>query len=237
MMRVFILAAGLGTRIRAQYPDIPKCLIPVRGKPFLLWQMRYLMDQGFKDFVLCVGYRKEQVMEYFKDGSEFGASVEYSTEDEPQGTGSTLGTARKFFSDTSLVLNGDTYLPVDYRKLVESHRHSAAQGGALVTMALFPTPDFRSSGRVVLGADGRISEFIEKKKEWEKGDLANAGAYVLESSVMELIPQTGPCSLEHDVFPSLAERGLLRGVRVERGFIDMGSPQGLAELEAFLSHE
>lgn len=234
-MRTFILAAGFGTRIRAHYPDIPKCLIPIRGKPFLLWQMRYLMDQGFKDFVLCVGYRKQEVMEHFKDGRDLGATIQYSTEDAPQGTGSTLGTARRFFDGSSLVLNGDTYLPIDYRNFVTTHRQSANKEGALGSMALFPMSKFESSGHVILEKDGRISAFIEKKREGKPGDLANAGAYVLESSVMDRIPLSGPCSLEHDVFPPLAKEGLLRGIRVEHGFFDMGSPQGLAELEDFLS--
>ena len=233
-MRTFILAAGFGTRIRGQYPDIPKCLIPVRGKPFLLWQMQHLIEQGFTDFVLCVGYRKEQVMAYFKDGSHVGATIRYSTEEMPQGTGTTLGAARSFFDETSLVLNGDTYLPIDYRKFVAAHQESARKKGTLGSLALFPVAEFGSRGHVILEADGRISAFAEKK-EGNEGDLANSGAYVLESAVMDRIPQVGPCSLEHDIFPALASEGLLHGVRVERGFIDMGSPNGLAELEVFLS--
>ena len=233
-MKVFILVAGFGTRIREQYPDIPKCLIPVRGKPFLLWQMGRLIEQGFKDFVLCVGYRKEQIMEYFKDGRELGIRIQYSTEDMPQGTGTTLGVARKFFDEASLVLNGDTYLPIDYRNFVEKHRLAAHDDGALASIALYPISQFGTSGHVILEG-GRIKAFAEKKQEGKEGDLANAGAYVLESSVMDRIPLSGPCSLEVDVFPTLANEGLLRGIRVEHGFIDIGSPQGLAELEKFLS--
>ena len=233
-MKIFILAAGFGTRVRALHPDIPKCLIPVRGKPFLLWQMRYFMDQGYKDFVLCIGYRKEQVMEYFKDGKDLGVTIQYSVEDTPQGTGTTLGAARRFFNEASLVLNGDTYLPIDYRKFVETHRRSAAEEGALASLALSPVSEFGGSGHVVLEGN-RISAFVEKQQEGKEGDLANAGAYVLESAVMDRIPPVGPCSLEHDVFPRLASEGHLYGIRAPRGFIDMGSPQGLAELENFLS--
>lgn len=233
-MRTFILAAGFGTRVRALHPDIPKCLIPVRGKPFLLWQMRYVMDQGFKDFVLCIGYRKEQIMDYFKDGKDLGVSIRYSVEDTPQGTGTTLGAARRFFDEASLVLNGDTYLPIDYRSFVETHGRSAAEEGALASLALSPVSKTAESGQVILEGN-RITAFAPKQQVGNEGTLANAGAYVLESAVMDRIPQNGPCSLEHDVFPRLASEGHLYGVRALRGFIDMGSPQGLAELENVLS--
>ena len=91
------------------------------------------------------------------------------------------GAARRFFDAAPLVLNGDAYLPIEYRNFVATHRQSAAQGGALGSMTLFPTPKSGSSGHVIMEEGGRISAFAEKKQEGKPGDLANAGAYVLES--------------------------------------------------------
>lgn len=232
-MKVFILVAGLGTRIRGLFPDVPKCLVPINGKPFLEWQIEHLMKQGFQDFVLCVGYRKEQVKEYFKNGAELGAGIQYSEETAPQGTGSTLRNAAAFFNDTSIVLNGDTYLPIDYRKFVESHRENASVG-AVGSIALSRREENESGGRVVMDDDGRISAFLEKQPMPRGGGLVNAGAYVLEPEITDIIAGT-PSSLEHDVFPALCKEGRLYGVEVGRGFVDMGTPEGYAKLGSLLT--
>jgi NDP-sugar pyrophosphorylase family protein len=109
-VKVFLLAGGLGTRIRSLFPDCPKPMIPFGGKPFLQWQIELLMTQGFDEFVLCVGYLFEQVKEYFGDGSRLGAKIHYSVEQAPLGTGGALRNAASYFHQTIILLNGDTYL-------------------------------------------------------------------------------------------------------------------------------
>ena len=230
-MKVFILAGGLGTRIRSLFPDVQKCLIPVHGKPFLEWQLKHLTGQGFRDFVICAGYRSEQIQEYFKDGAEWNVSIQYSIEDAQSGTGYAVRFAERFLDDTSLVLNGDTYLPVDYGNFLTSHQN-ASKNGAVASMALCSMPAHEGSGRVILDESGRISAFMEKQSDQGAG-FVSAGAYIFEPGIMSYIPE-GPSSLERDVFPALVAKGLLHGVPVEKGFIDVGTPKGYAELEKLL---
>lgn len=230
-MKIFILAGGLGTRIRSLFPDVQKCLIPVHGKPFLEWQLKHLADQGFRDFVICAGHRSEQIREYFKDGAEWNVSIQYSIEDAQDGTGYAVRLAERFLSDTSLVLNGDTYLPIDYGRFLTAHR-MAVKNGAIASMALFSMPAHEGSGRVILDESGCVSAFMEKQSDQGAG-FVNAGAYIFEPGIMGYIPER-PSSLERDVFPALAAEGLLRGVPVEKGFIDIGTPTGYAELEETL---
>ncbi len=240
-MRVFILAAGLGTRMRAMFPDTPKALILFGGKPFIAIQLEYLIGQGFKDFVICVGYRSVQIREYCGDGSRWGITIQYSSveyaddlSEDPFGNGHTLKNARPLFEKTSLVLNGDTYLPIDYQHLVERHTMHHAQYGALGTMALSLMPEHNDSGRVVVDATGRVSGFFEKQKESAGTGLVNAGAYVLEPGVLDLIPE-GVSSIEHDLFPLLVKEGKLFGTDLGESFIDIGTPEGYAAMKSFVA--
>ncbi len=234
-MKVFILAGGLGMRIRPLFPDVQKCLIPIHGKPFLEWQIKHLIAQGFRDFVICAGYRAEQVMEYFKDGAALDISINYSvrTAEEVQNdTGYAIRIAAPFFHEASLVLNGDTYLPIDYRAFVQAHMRSTEDQHTVASIALVSMPAHEGSGRVMLDGRGRVSAFMEKRSDQGTG-FVSAGAYIFEPGIMRYIPE-GPSSLERDVFPTLAAERLLQGVPVESGFIDIGTPKGYAALEALL---
>ena len=136
-MRVLILAGGLGTRARVEFPDLPKPLIPVCGKPFLERQIQLLTAQGFSQFTLCLGYRASQIMEYFGTGATWGVSLAYSVEPTPLGTAGALKHAAADFHETTLVLNGDTYLDVDYHALIASQtRHAAGVAGTLALIAV-----------------------------------------------------------------------------------------------------
>lgn len=231
-MRTFILAGGLGTRICPLFPDVQKCLIPIHGRPFLEWQIGYFAAQGFRDFVICIGYRADQITEYFKDGAAWGVSIRYSLEEMQGGTGYAIRVAERFLDDTSLVLNGDTYLPTDYIKFTRSYLKNkdkkTAAGIALVSM-----PAHEGSGRVMLDERGRVSAFMEKGSGQGAG-LVSAGAYIFEPGIMRYIPE-GPSSLELDVFPALAAAQVLQGVPTEGGFNDIGTPKGYTALETLLA--
>jgi NDP-sugar pyrophosphorylase family protein len=229
-MKAAILVGGLGTRIRSLYPDIPKALVPIHSKPFLQWQIELLMSQGWRSFVLCVGYAAEKIEQYFGDGTRWGAAIEYSTEPAPLGTGGAIKHAASFLRETALVLNGDTYLDMDYRALVAHHRQVACSGQVLGTLALTAVDDTSRYGQVRLGDDNRILSFEEKAPS-AATQLVSAGVYVLEPALIDLIPGGGPVSLEQDVLPALAARGQLCGLRVPGRFIDMGTPAGLKEME------
>ncbi len=231
LCRVFILAGGRGTRLRALFPDQPKPMVPVAGKPFLERQLSLLGGQGFHDFVLCVGYRAEQIVDYFGDGARWGIQIDYSREPEPLGTAGALKQAAGYWSGAALVLNGDTYLDTDYQDLVRQHRQQTGRG-AIGSLGLLRVDDCSRYGQVQLAPDGRIERFIEKQAATAPAGLVNAGAYVLEPSILEIIPAGQAVSIEYATFPALVAEGAgLFGVTLAGTFIDIGTPEGHAALE------
>lgn len=234
-MKVFILAGGLGTRIRPLFPDTPKALIPIRGKPFLEHQLQLLAGQGFRHFVLCLGYLAEQIIGYFGDGAKWGVAIEYSVEKSPLGTAGAIKNAARFFRETSLVLNGDTYLEMDYRALIAYHKKQAECTGIIGTLALVEVEDASRYGSVIVGKDGRIIEFREKVPSLRQSGLINAGVYVFEPRFLDYIPAGRNVSLEKETLPTLLASGeKLFGFLVKGPFVDIGTPEGYHSLEKLL---
>lgn len=233
-MKVFILAGGLGTRIKSQFPNIPKAAIPVQGKPFLEIQLELLVHQGFDDFTLCLGYRAEQIMSHFGNGTPWGVAITYSIETSPLGTAGALKYAGPLFRDTALVLNGDTYLDIDYRSLVAYHCEQLKFNHHIGTLALLEAQDSTRYGEVVLDEDHRITEFREKSPTNRGAALINAGAYVFEPRLLDYIPDERATSLERETFHDLLALENLRGFTVQGPFVDIGTPEGYQALEELL---
>lgn len=230
-LKVLILAGGLGTRIRELFPDRPKSMIPFNGKPFLEHQMHMLTQQGFRSFVLCVGHRAEQIKDYFGDGERWGFEIHYSHESSPLGTGGALRYAVDFFKEAVMILNGDTYLAMDYAAMAAAH---AQTGDAIGTIAVSEIEDTAASGQVLLDDTGKISAFREKIAAQSRG-LVNAGAYIFTPEVLEFIPAGQKVSLENSVFPALLKTHTpFYGFRTANSFIDIGTPVGYKKLKDIL---
>jgi NDP-sugar pyrophosphorylase family protein len=222
-MKAILLVGGLGTRLRPAVPSLPKALASVGDRPFLELLVRQLGAQGIRHLVMSTGYLAEQVEEVFQDGSHFGATIEYSKETVPLGTAGALKLAQRCVQNESevLVINGDTFLEIDFNEFILSHR----KHGSLATMAVAPVEDASRYGTVKLAADGRISGFSEKTGQTAPG-VINAGVYVFNNAALALIPQ-GPVSLERDVFPLLMEHGFY-AIEQRGMFIDIGTPDDYA---------
>ena len=230
-IQVFILAGGLGTRLRSLFPDLPKPLIPINGKPFLQWQIELLMRQGFSRFVLGVSYMADKIAQHFGNGAAWEIDIEYSVEESPLGTAGALKNAARFFEGALLVLNGDTYLATDYHALLAEHRKHTDIIGSL---GLVTVQDTSRYGQVIVGRDHQITEFREKAQASSQTGLINAGVYVLEPGILDHIPSGRAVSIEQETFPALAAADLLRGFQVTGSFVDMGTPEGLDDLVALL---
>jgi NDP-sugar pyrophosphorylase family protein len=227
-VKVFILAGGLGTRIRPMFSDLPKAMIPFNGKPFLEIQMGMLATQGFTSFVLCVGHQADQISAHFGDGEAWGCEIAYSLEPHPLGTGGALQYAKRHLDATSIVLNGDTYLPMDYQALVKTH---ASFDSSIGTVTVVEMEDTRRYGQVVVDKQSRIQVFREKTESSGPG-LVNAGVYVFEPQILQHIPAEGSISLERDVFPSLLTSGIpLHAFTSQQAFFDIGTPEGYRTLQ------
>lgn len=222
-----ILAGGLGTRLGTLTADTPKPLLDVGGRPFLAWLLRELSRFGIEDVVLLAGYRSTRVSEFLDRAprwlpKELGIRV--SIEPSPAGTGGALRHASALLDDSFLLINGDSWLDTNLARFMAG----ASRSDSLCHVLLRAMPDVARYGQVELVGD-RILAFRPQAGAPGPG-LINGGVYVLHKQVLEFVPETA--SLERDVFPILAERGLLTGQVVEGYFIDIGVPADYARAQA-----
>ena len=221
-MRAVILAGGEGTRLRPLTLSTPKPVVPVVDRPFLRHQLDLLGKAGVREVVFSVAYRPERVEAVFGDGSALGIRIRYAVEDTPLGTGGAVRNALDMLDERTVVMNGDVLTDVDLGALVE--RHVAAKASA--SILLTPVPNPAAYGLVETDASGRVLRFREKPKPEEiTTDTINAGIYVLETRVLDLIPPGVNHSIERGFFPALLARGDLVLGPVHRGYwIDIGTP-------------
>jgi mannose-1-phosphate guanylyltransferase len=210
-----ILVGGEGTRLRPLTYETPKSMLPVANRPFLEHQIEHLRQHGVKRIILACGDRPDAIRSYFGD------TLEYVVEPEPLGTGGAIAFAAGPLSQTFVVCNGDVLTDLDVTALVAFHRAR----GARMTLALQPVDDPSRYGVVVTDRDGAVTAFVEKPAPGTApADTINAGTYVVEPGVLELIPPGRPVSVEYDVFPQLVGAGLY--ARSFDGYwLDIGTPE------------
>lgn len=223
-----ILVGGLGTRLGALTEDRPKPLLDVAGRPFLEHLIREARRFGFDDFLLLAGFRHEQVEAFAAGGlgETLDCSIRVVAEPEPAGTGGALGFARNLLDERFLMMNGDSLFAVN---LADLAAHEVPGGAVAGRIALRRVADAARYGVVELGPDRRIAAFRERPDGPGPG-LVNGGVYYLDRSVLDGLTAP-PCSLERDVFPALASRGLLAGFPSDGFFIDIGVPDDYARAQ------
>ena len=212
-----ILCGGLGTRLRDVVADRPKGLAEIRGQPFLDLLIGRLQRQGLRRFILCTGYRGEQIAARYAQRAD--AQFVVSLEDRPLGTGGAVRLAAAHLaSDPFFVLNGDSYCEVDYAALQRFHEGKRAT----LSIVVAPPGEREDVGTVQLGGDGRIVSFSEKS-----GARAsiNGGVYLMRRSLIDALPAQTPLSLERDVFPEAVRRGGCYGFSVPGPVVDIGTPE------------
>ena len=220
-MIAFILAGGLGTRLRPRFGDLPKGLAPLGGRPFLARQLEWLAAHGVRRAVLCAGYGADRLRETLGDGAALGVRLEYSVEDEPLGTGGALRLAGRFVDGPALVANGDTLSDCD-PWLLERARW---ERGALGAVALYRVEDAASRGRVECDDGGRVVRFVEKDESHRGPAWVNGGLYAFAPWLWRRMPVAAAFSLERELLPALAAEGRLAGVALEGAFCDIGTPE------------
>jgi D-glycero-alpha-D-manno-heptose 1-phosphate guanylyltransferase len=230
-LTVAILAGGLGTRLRAVVSDRPKVLAEAAGRPFLAWWLDALDAQGFRDIVLCTGFRAGQVSRTF--GSTYGnLRIRYSVEARPLGTGGALRQALPLFaSDPILVLNGDSFCHANLGVFVQEHLHREAR----TSLVLASVADISRFGSVSFRRDELVEAFREKDGSHVPGWI-NAGIYLLSPHLLASLSAGQNISLEKDVLP----RWITAGIHCHPchgKFLDIGTPESLAEAEAFFAKE
>jgi D-glycero-alpha-D-manno-heptose 1-phosphate guanylyltransferase len=223
-MQAIVLAGGLGTRLRGVVPDLPKPMAGVAGRPFLAWILDRLADAGFERVVLAVGYRHEAIRAHFGEVYR-GVPLRYSVEDAPLGTGGAIRLAGDHVGHYPVfVLNGDTFLELDYRAMLAAH----AGSGALMSVATCRVPDVGRYGALEL-VHGRIAAFREKGPAGP--GVINAGTYLLSRGIVDMIPPGVPFSFEQQLLgPRVGE--LRPAAYLAEGlFIDIGVPEDYARAQ------
>ena len=223
-MQAILLCGGMGTRLRSVVADRPKPMADICGKPFLQYLLEMLRDKGITEVIFALGYMGEMIEEYFQDGSAFGLKIAYSYEEEPLGTGGAIRNALpKILEEEVLVLNADTYFPMDYQGLYRFHQENDGD----FSLATRAVPDISRYGAVRRDAAGRILAWNEKLEDGGQplaGEI-NGGIYVMKKSLIAEIPE-GKQSLEQDCIPKwLSEGKRIFGLPFDGYFMDIGIPK------------
>jgi mannose-1-phosphate guanylyltransferase len=215
-MQALILVGGEGTRLRPLTETVPKAVMPLAGRPFLSYTIDWLGRHGVEEVVLACGFKADRVREVLGDGGE--PRLRYVEEPEPRGTAGAIKFAADRLSDRFLALNGDVLTDLDLTALLSFHE----QHDSRATLGLYSVADATGYGLVRRDEAGAVLEFVEKPERPVAGEI-NAGIYVLERSILDLVPDRQMVSIEHQVFPRLIGDGL-HGLPLEGYWMDIGTP-------------
>ncbi|MGH2992876.1 MAG: sugar phosphate nucleotidyltransferase [Solirubrobacterales bacterium] len=220
-MQALILVGGEGTRLRPLTLTVPKPVVPLVDRPFIRYMVDWLARHDVDDIVMASGFLAAGVRDVLGEGGDGGPRLRYVEEPETRGTAGAIKFAERFLEDRFIALNGDVLTDLDLSALIELHE----ERDATATLALYPVDDPSAYGLVRRAEDGEITEFLEKPEPDQiNTDEISAGAYVLERSVLELIPEDREVSIEREVFPKLVGEGLY-GRRLPGYWMDIGTPQ------------
>lgn len=232
MLKAVILAGGFGTRLRPLSCTRPKMLFPVANTPLLDWTLEKLAKNNVKKTILAVNYMADAFIKRYGQKA-YGMKILYSRDLHPApetprsfqrlGTGGPIKRAEKLIGHKKpfLVLNGDILTNINYAEFIKQHKAS----GAIATIALHEVEDPSRYGVVELTNECRIVRFVEKpSREEAPSNLVNAGIYALNPEIFDYIPEGRPVSIEHEIFPKLAEEGKLHGYNFQGYWTDIGKP-------------
>jgi mannose-1-phosphate guanylyltransferase len=219
-VQAVILVGGEGTRLRPLTSTVPKPVVPLVDRPFIGYMLEWLARHGVDDIVLCSGFLATSVRNVLGDGSGYGLRIRYVEEPDPRGTAGALKFAESLLDERFLMLNGDVLTDIDLTAQLAAHERT----GATATLALVPVDDPSAYGLVRMEPDGAVREFVEKPSPDQiDTNLVSAGAYVLERSIVGLVPPDVNYSIEREIWPRLIGQGLY-GFAAEAYWLDIGTP-------------
>jgi len=232
-MEAIILAGGFGTRLRPLTYTHAKSLLPIMNKPMISYLIESLPDSVDK-VILAVNYRKKQIEEYF-EMHDFGKEIIVNDEPEPLGTGGAVKFAEDHITDDFFVLNSDVICSLNLSELIQFHKKNTATA----TISLWPVENVSEFGVVEITDAGKIVRFVEKPQpEDAPSNLINAGAYFLQPSVLDYIPNKGLISMEKQIFPQIIQdTNKFYGFEFKGYWMDIGRIQSYLQVHQFLLHK
>jgi mannose-1-phosphate guanylyltransferase len=220
-MQALILAGGEGTRLRPLTSTMPKPVVPLVDRPFIVYMLEWLARHGVDDVILSCGFMADGVRSVLGEGSDLGIRLRYVEEPRPLGTGGALKFAEDLLEERFFMLNGDVLTDIDLSAQLAQHERT----GASATLALVGVEDPSAYGLVRQNEDHSVKQFVEKPDPDQiDTNLVNAGVYILEREVLDVMAPAGSnISIEREVFPVLVGRGLY-GFPAEGYWLDIGTP-------------
>jgi mannose-1-phosphate guanylyltransferase len=222
-MQALILAGGKGTRLRPLTVYTPKPIVPICNRPFLLYQIDTLRRAGITDITLSLSYQPHKIEQQLGDGADFGVQLKYTVEPQPMGTAGAYKFAEDLIRDRTVVFNGDVLTDLDLKAVIREHNERQA----VASIVLAPVENPSAYGLVETGPDGRIRRFLEKPTAEEiTVNTINAGTYILEPRVLDMIPAGENYSFEYGLFPHLLESGepFYAHIPQRTYWMDIGTP-------------
>ena len=186
--KAIVYAGGEGTRLRPYTLELTKVMLPIKGKPMIMHALDLLKSHGVTDIVLSLGYKGEQIKEYFGDGSKFGLKINYTEEKTPLGTAGPLRLAKKYLNETFFIMWGDILSKIDLDDFMYFHKNN----DGLATVALTTVEDPSRYGVADLKGN-KIIQFVEKPtKAKAPSNLINSGIAIMEPEVIDkYVPKKG----------------------------------------------
>ena len=223
-MKAIALMGGFGTRLRPLTEDTPKQMLPIAGRPMIEWVAEHLARHGVSELVLALGYKADGIVDAYRSGTIAGLPFQVVIEPEALGTAGAIkySYTELGLNERCLVVNGDVLSDLDITALVGFHESHAAAA----TISLQPVDEPERFGIVVTAADGLVQRFVEKPPPGtEESNLASAGTYVLEPSVMAGIASGRAVSIERETFPKLVQDQALYAMAQDTYWLDTGTPK------------
>jgi len=221
-----VLAGGEGSRLRPLTNDVPKPMIRILGKPILQWIIEWLNYNGISNIIIGVAYKKEAVMNYFKNGSEFNCNIKYSTHsvEGETGEGFRLAINRYVDDDIFLAMNGDEITNFNITEIVDYHKRY----NPITTLAVTnPRSNF---GVIKIDKNGQILSFEEKPVL--SNILVSIGIYLFNHQIIDYLPERGP--IEKTTFPSLVKLNLIRAFPINEDWLTVNTMKDIKFVENFL---
>ena len=232
-MQIVILVGGRGTRLGPLTNDVPKPLIKINGIPFLEILIKYLKQQGFLKIILCVGYLSDKIENYFLDGRNLGVEIKYSKETEPLGTGGAILNSISLLEDEFIVINGDTFLELNYKKFIDFSQKSAK----LCTIVGFSDSHLDNDfiNNLFINEKSEVKNY-SKNKSFSNLNYVDVGIYFFKKESMTYFSDSYPISLECDIFPKLIQDKQMSGFLTESKFYDIGTIEKINKFKRFLQN-
>lgn len=234
-VKTVIMAGGKGTRIQSVYSDIPKPMIPIKGKPVLEREIASLAEQGFRDIIITVSHFSNQIIEYFNDGHELGVSITYYIEDKPLGNAGALFFLQNELREDFLLINGDAVFDIDFQKLVNFHKKK----NALITLFTHPNDHPYDSSLILSDSDNKVVKWISKEDPHPTyyNNQVNAGIHVISPKIFDFISydvssigEGYRIDLDRQIIKPLIKTGLVYCYNSPEYVHDMGTPERLAQV-------